>query len=87
MAGTAYQGALYTAQVLSEDDALNTDTGAKAIETMYFGWNWNQPYPGGIELEKYSRRMTNAFKITFTEQKRETNAETSYVHIVYKITK
>jgi hypothetical protein len=87
MAGTAYQGALYTAVAVSEDDTLNTDTAAKVLETMYFGWNWYQPHPGGIELEKFPRRMTSAFKITFTEQKRETNAEDSYVHIIYQITK
>ncbi len=87
MAGTAYQGCLLSGIPLGEDDTLNVDTGAAAIKTVYHGWNWYQPYPPPVELEQFPRRMTNLFSMTFKEQKRETNAETTFIHIVYRITK
>ena len=83
MAGTAYQGTSLIGKALDEDVGLND---SMQYSSVWVHWNWNQPYVQ-CEPEKFSRRMTNEFTYTFTEEKTETNAENFFVHIVYKITK
>lgn len=86
MAGTTYQGTEISCVFQGEDDKLNVDMDATA-NTLYFGWNWYQPFPPPVEPELFPRRLTNDFSLTIKEEKRETNAEDFFVHAIYKITK
>jgi hypothetical protein len=85
MAGTAYQGTQIKMNVQGEDNYLNVDMDA-TLNFLSYQWNWNQPNPPPME-ERFSRYLNNDSSIIFTEEKTETNAETFFVHIVYKLTK
>ena len=83
MAGTAYQGTQLQMVVQGEDDVLNLDMDSN---TIYRQWNWNIVFYEG-EPEKFYRRLNKASTITFNELKTETNAESFFTHIIYKIIK
>ena len=85
MAGTAYQGTQIKMNVQGEDNYLNVDMDA-TLNFLSYQWNWYQPNPPSME-ERFPRRLNNDSSVTFTEQKTETNAESFWVHIVYRITK
>lgn len=80
MAGTAYQGGLISAVKSGFNDVLNTE----ALTDVGYIFNFHRPIID-IEPEMFRAKGTTTAKITFKEQKTETNAEVIQVQILYEI--
>ena len=84
MAVNLNQGGQVSMTVTGEDHSLNQDPDFNVC--LFSTWNWKQPTPAPIE-ERFPRYLNIDSSIVFKENKVETNAEDSYIHIVYKLSK
>lgn len=86
MAINISQGGMCTMTVQGEDNYLNAEMDSP-FNTMYHRWTIiTQNTPDPME-ERFPRFLNNDSVILFSEYKCQTNAEVSFIHIVYKLLK
>ena len=86
MALNVSQGGMVHMIVQGEDNAKNLDMDSP-FNTLYHRWTIITDNNPPVMEERFPRYLNNDSIIVFKELKCQTNAEVSFIHIVYKLQK